>query len=196
MADEEEIILSGWLRRKTNSLGWRRRWFVVSNSKIAYYKDTSLRDGRSFWLYDNFSKADLELVDKTSFIIHLPRNQSRVSLHVRAICDSQAAEWVTTIQNVLSSCRVAGRHPYVSPKTCVFDSAGSAPAQENHQGEASALDRSSNGRSENPVNADPADPEFRAWLQLVHMSGSQFGHPVARSSPGQMKKEICKGETM
>ncbi|EKX45329.1 hypothetical protein GUITHDRAFT_108967 [Guillardia theta CCMP2712] len=196
MADEEEIILSGWLRRKTSNLGWRKRWFLVTNSKIAYYKDTSLRDGRSFWLYDNFSKADVEIVDKTSFIVHLPRNQSRINLHVRAVCDTQAAEWVTTIQNVLTGCRIGRRHPYVSPKTFVVNSSESTPSEGNHQTEALALDRSSDGRCENPMNGDPADPDFRAWLQLVHMSGSQFGHPVARHPTKESTDRQSRSESL
>jgi len=106
LRQEEVEIKSGWLFKKAeSSWGWRKRWFVLYKSRLAYFSSPEARGVvKTIALNDPRVEAVVEaLPNELEFRI----NSYGRSFHLKAVSDGERAQWIFALQLVIKDGMIA-----------------------------------------------------------------------------------------
>ena len=105
-AHEDVEIKSGWLFKKAeSSWGWRKRWFVLYKSRLAYFSSPDARGVvKTIALNDPRVETVVEaLPHELEFRI----NSYGRSFHLKAVSDGERAQWIFALQLVIKDGLIA-----------------------------------------------------------------------------------------
>ncbi|CAL8074503.1 unnamed protein product [Calicophoron daubneyi] len=98
---ENSCELSGWLLKWTNVLkGYQKRWFILQNSLLSYYRDPETVGRRCRGTFD-LSGAQLQAPkDQTSFVLVEGSGRKH---HLKALTDEEKERWIRVLLTVIKN---------------------------------------------------------------------------------------------
>jgi hypothetical protein len=96
-SNDDVEIKSGWLFKKAeSSWGWRKRWFVLYRSRLAYFSSPEAR-GVVKTIAMNDPRVAM-VVEALPHELEFRINSYGRSFHLKAVSDSERAQWIFALQ--------------------------------------------------------------------------------------------------
>ena len=104
---EEVEIKSGWLFKKAeSSWGWRKRWFVLYKSRLAYFSSPDARGVVKTIALNDPRVATV--VEALQHELEFRINSYGRSFHLKAVSDGERAQWIFALQLAIKDGILAG----------------------------------------------------------------------------------------
>lgn len=161
--DSNRLIISSYLSKRSKTHQWKKKWAVLRNCQLSYYKDKS--EHRALKVYPTSDILSVSDIKDNSKYYHFAVYTSEKVIHLRAEDEKTKQNWITELQLVIHG----------------------AKDGDNETEEQDGDDEKENDKEiedKNTTNTDDRSKDNRKTK--VRINDEQFPQPIGRQATDEM----------
>lgn len=117
MVFNEALVKQGFLEKRGHGIlvSWTTRWFILTNSTLAYFTDQTLSYKKGEYVLDNTYSLDTQASDEAHEFLFCLRRNGKLELLISAPNLSTMQAWEEALNKVISAIKVKNPNVLKTP---------------------------------------------------------------------------------